>query len=70
MKTQIIPGQIGVDHPNVKRVLEIAEEIMRKNKILNIENLYNLAKKQLKIPRNGLLFIIQFLINKKILIEG
>ncbi len=70
MKTQIIPGQIGVDHPNVKRVLEIAEEIMRKNKILNIENLYNLAKKQLKIPRNGLLSIIQFLINKKILIEG
>ena len=70
MKTQIISGPIGVDHPSVKRVLEIAEEIMRKNKILNIENLYNLAKKQLKIPRNGLLSIIQFLINKKILIEG
>lgn len=70
MKTQIILRSIGVDHPNVKRVLEIAEEIMRKNKILNIENLYNLAKKQLKIPRNGLLSIIQFLINKKILIEG
>jgi len=70
MKTQIIPGSIGIDHPSVKRVLEIAEEIMRKNKILNIENLYNLAKKRLKIPRNGLLSIIQFLINKKILIEG
>ena len=70
MKTQIIPGPIGVDHPSVKRVLEIAEDIMRKNKILNIENLYNLAKKRLKIPRNGLLSIIQFLINKKILIEG
>ena len=70
MKTQIISGPIGVDHPSVKRVLGIAEEIMRKNKILNIENLYNLAKKRLKIPRNGLLSIIQFLINKKILIEG
>lgn len=70
MKTQIISGPIGEDHPSVKRVLEIAEEIMRKNKILNIENLYNLAKKRLKIPRNGLLSIIQFLINKKILIEG
>ena len=70
MKTQIIPGPIREDHPSVKRVIEIAEEIMRKNKILNIENLYNLAKKRLKIPRNGLLSIIQFLINKKILIEG
>ena len=70
MKIQIVSGPIGEDHPSVKRVLEIAEEIMRKNKILNIENLYNLAKKRLKIPRNGLLSIIQFLINKKILIEG
>jgi len=70
MKTQIIHGPIREDHPSVKRVIEIAEEIMRKNKILNIENLYNLAKKRLKIPRNGLLHIIQFLINKKILIEG
>lgn len=70
MKTQIISGSIGVDHPSVKRVLGIAEELMRKNKVLNIENLYNLAKKRLKIPRNGLLSIIQFLINKKILIEG
>jgi predicted transcriptional regulator len=70
MKTQIISEPIGIDHPSVKRVLEIAEEIMGKNKVLNIENLYNLAKKQLKIPRNGLLSIIQFLINKKLLIEG
>jgi predicted transcriptional regulator len=70
MRTQIISGTLGEDHPSVKRVLEIAEDIMRKNKILNVENLYNLAKKQLKIPRNGLLSIIQFLINKKILIDG
>ncbi|MHA1987438.1 MAG: hypothetical protein ACW98D_12440 [Promethearchaeota archaeon] len=70
MKTQSFSGPIREDHPSVKRVIEIAEEIMRKNKILNIENLYNLAKKQLKIPRNGLLHIIQFLMNKKILIEG
>ncbi|MFW9880327.1 MAG: hypothetical protein ACFFG0_45210 [Candidatus Thorarchaeota archaeon] len=70
MKTRIIPGTLGVEHPSVKRVLEIAEEILRKNKVLNIEKLYNLAKNRLKIPRNGLLSIIQFLINKKILIEG
>jgi len=70
MKIQILAMPIGLEHPSVKRVLEIAEEIMNKNKILNIENLYNLAKKQLKIPKSGLIAIIHFLINKKILIEG
>ncbi len=70
MKTQILTTPIGLEHPSVKRVLEIAEEIMNKNKILNLENLYNLAKKRLKIPKSGLISIIHFLINKKILIEG
>ena len=70
METKILSKSIGLEHPNVKRVIEIAEEIMSKNKVLNIETLYNISKKSLKLPRNGLLFIIQFLINKKILIEG
>jgi len=70
METKILSKPMGLKHPNVKRVIEIAEEIMSKNKVLNIETLYNVAKKSLKLPRNGLLFIIQFLINKKILIEG
>jgi len=70
METKILSKPMGLDHPNVKRVIEIAEEIMGKNKVLNIETLYNVAKKSMKLPRNGLLFIIQFLINKKILIEG
>lgn len=70
METKILSKSIGLEHPNVKSVIEIAEEIMSKNKVLNIETLYNVAKKSLKLPRNGLLFIIQFLLNKKILIEG
>ncbi|MFX0136039.1 MAG: hypothetical protein ACFFDN_20530 [Candidatus Hodarchaeota archaeon] len=70
MKIQILAKPIGLEHPSVKRVLEIADEIMNQNKILNIENLYNLAKKELKIPKSGLISIIHFLINKKILIEG
>jgi len=70
METKILSKSMGLEHPNVKRVIEIAEAIMSKNKVLNIETLYNVAKKSLKLPRNGLLFIIQFLINKKILIEG
>ncbi len=70
METKILSKPMGLEHPNVKRVIEIAEEIMSKNQVLNIETLYNVAKKSLKLPRNGLLIIIQFLINKKILIEG
>ena len=70
MKTEILTKGIGLEHPNVKKVIEIAEEILSQNKTLTIEELYNLAKKRLKIPKNGLLFIIQFLVNKKILIEG
>ena len=70
METKILSKSIGLEHPNVKSVIEIAEEIMSKNKVLNIETLYNVAKKSLNLPRNGLLFIIHFLINKKILIEG
>lgn len=69
MKTQITSKPIGLEHPSVKSVIEIAEDIMSKNKILDVETLYKIAKKRLKLPRNGLLFIIQFLINKKILIE-
>ena len=70
MKPQILTKGIGLEHPTVKRVIEIAEEILSKNKVLNIETLFNVVKKRLKIPKKGLLFIIQFLINKKILIEG
>ncbi len=70
MKPQILSRNIGLEHPSVRKVIEIAEEIMSKNKLLNVENLYNLAKKRLNLSRNGLLFIIKFLINKKILIEG
>ena len=70
MKPQILTKGIDLEHPTVKRVIEIAEEILSENKVLNVETLYNVAKKSLKIPKNGLLFIIQYLINKKILIEG
>ncbi len=70
MKPKVITKTLGLEHPSVKKVLEIAEEILNKNKVLNVENLYNLAKKRLKIPKRGLLSIIHFLLNKKILIEG
>ena len=70
MKIEIIKHSIGLQHPSVQRVLEIAQELLNQNKLLNLENLYIIAKRRLKLPRNGLLYIIQFLINKKVLIEG
>ena len=60
---------IGLEHPSVKQVLKIAEEILDENKILNIDTLYYRAKKRLKIPSKGLKTIIQILINNKILVN-
>ena len=60
---------IGLEHPSVTQVIEIAEEILNEQKILNIDTLYYRAKKRLKIPRKGLNTIIQFLINSKILVN-
>lgn len=70
MKTEIIIPSIRITDPNVRKVLEIAEDITSKNQALTLETLYNKAKKKFKISRNGLFSIIQFLINKKILVEG
>ena len=47
------------DHPSVQGVIKIAEKIIHENKVLDATLLYNRAKKQLKIPRKGLLTIIQ-----------
>jgi len=61
---------LTLDHPSVQQVLEIAEELVRENKVLNIRIIYNRAKHRLRIPRNGLLKIIQMLIDMQILING
>jgi len=61
---------LTLNHPNVQRVIEIAKEIINNKKVLDTELLYTLAKRQLKLPRKGLLSIIQLLINKKVLVEG
>ncbi|MBN1214772.1 MAG: hypothetical protein JXA99_04950 [Candidatus Lokiarchaeota archaeon] len=60
---------IGLEHPSVKQVMEIAEEIINDHKILNINSLYIRAKKKLKIPRKGLNIIIELLLNNKILVD-
>lgn len=67
-QASIVPN-ISLKHPNVQRVIKIAEEIVSEDKILSLENLYYKAKRRLKIPRKGLRFIIQYLVNKKVLVD-
>ena len=61
---------LTLEHPSVQQVIEIAKEIVHENKILTTRIIYNRAKHRLKIPRNGLLKIIQMLIDRNILVDG
>jgi hypothetical protein len=61
---------LTMKHPSVQSVIDIAKDVINNNNVLDTELLYNLAKKRLKLPRKGLLSIIQLLINKKVLVEG
>ena len=61
---------LTLNHPSVQRVIEIAKEVINNKKVLDTELLYTFAKRQLKLPRKGLLSIIHLLINKKVLVEG
>lgn len=70
MISNISDSIIQSKHLSVQKVLEVAEEIVNENKVLNIEIIYSRSKRQLQIPRKGLLEIIQLLFSKKILIDG
>ncbi len=63
-------NSLGLNHPSVAQVLAIAEEILNENRILDTNLLYERAKKKLNIPRKGLLTIIQYLVDTKVLVEG
>jgi len=67
---KIYPLSLGLDHPSVQQVIQIALELTREHKLINIELLYNRAKRELKIPRQGLNKIIQMLLNRKFLVDG
>ena len=64
------PLSLGLDHPSVQQVIQIALELTKEHKIINTELLYNRAKRELRIPRQGLNTIIQMLLNRKILVDG
>ncbi|MFX1275602.1 MAG: hypothetical protein ACFFBP_00325 [Promethearchaeota archaeon] len=69
-KEKKYPLSLGLDHPSVQQVIDVAVELTKEHKLINTELLYNRAKRKLKIPRSGLKIIIQMLINRKILVDG
>ena len=70
MKYKDIIGSISLENPNVQKIIEIAKELIKQNKVLRVKKLYNIAIKCLEIPSGAILEILQFLINYKILIDG
>ena len=69
MAQTIIQTPFSLDNPNIKKVLEIAEEILQEQQLLTLDKLFSRAKRILKIPNRGLKSIIQYLVNKKILVD-
>ena len=69
MSQTSIQTPFSLDNPNIKNVLEIAEEILREQQVLTLDKLFSRAKRKLKIPNSGLKSIIQYLVNKKILVD-
>ena len=67
---KIYPLSLGLDHPSVQQVIQIALELTKEHRLITTELLYNRAKRKLKIPRQGLNTIIQMLLNRKILVDG
>jgi len=67
---KINPLSLGLNHPSVQQVMQIALELTKEHKLINTELLYNRAKRKLKIPRQGLNTIIQMLLNRNILVDG
>ncbi|TFF93636.1 MAG: hypothetical protein EU544_05595 [Promethearchaeota archaeon] len=59
-----------INHPSFHQVLEIAEELVDNNQVIQIDLLYKLAKRRLKIESKGLYSIINKLIQRKIIVEG
>ena len=70
MKFKNVVGPLSLENPNVQKIIEIAKELIKNNKILKVKKLYNIAVRSLDISTGDILEIIQFLNNNKILIDG
>ncbi|MBY9007332.1 MAG: hypothetical protein KGD63_11300 [Candidatus Lokiarchaeota archaeon] len=62
--------KLSLEEKDVQRVIIVAQEIIKKHKILKMKNLYNKSIKITDIPRKQLLRIIQFLADQKVIVDG
>ena len=69
MNNEIIQ-KMELDHPEIQYVLEIADDLIRENRVIQIDLLYKIAKRQLKLENQTIYSIIDLLLKKKILVEG
>lgn len=70
MKYKNVTTSLSLENPNVQKIIEITKEFIKKNQILKVKKIYNIAVRSLDISSRDILEIIQFLNNKKILIDG
>ncbi len=61
---------LNLNNPDVQSVLKLAEEMAESNKNIGVEELILLSRKRLKIPRQMLLSILQYLTGNHVLVEG
>jgi predicted transcriptional regulator len=61
---------IGVQESEIKDVLKVAENLVRNNKVIQLEMLYKIAKRRLKYNGRKLITIINYLLKEKLLVEG
>ncbi|MBY9006975.1 MAG: hypothetical protein KGD63_09460 [Candidatus Lokiarchaeota archaeon] len=61
---------LTLENHYVQKIISIAQQMIRENKPMKIEKLYNKSIKELDINSNELFKIIQYLVNQKVLIDG
>ena len=68
LNTRNLP--IGVQESEIRDVLKVAENLVRNNKVIQLEMLYKIAKRRLKYDGRKLVTIINYLLKEKLLVEG
>ncbi len=61
---------LGLQDPDVQKVLGIAEGIMQSKRTLDTEHLLNVTQNELNLPRRRLMDILHYLVGNHILVEG
>ncbi len=65
-----VSDYLSLENPDVQSVLKLAEEFVEANQFLETQDLYNRARRVLKLPSKTLKDIIFFLTRTNMLVEG